>query len=194
MKRLVIACLLGLLIGRFVPGSWTVDSAFGYVLPVLLFSVGVSLGNVDLRKLVAKNRWLWLLPVFSLVGSGVFSTAYALLVGKEVGEKVLAGSAMGYYSLPAVMVSAQVGVAAGTVLLITNMLREALTIVLAPVVIKLFGKHALVAVGGATTMDVSLAIIKEAGGEEMVPVAIVNGLVLTLGVPLVTMVIIKLFF
>jgi uncharacterized membrane protein YbjE (DUF340 family) len=126
------------------------------------------------------------LPVLSLVGSTVFSLVYALAVEKNIKETVLAGSAMGFYSLPAILVSTNISVVAGTLLLITNMIRESITILLAPLIVKVFGKQSVVAVGGATTMDVSLAVIKEAAGDEYVPLAVLNGLVLTIGVPLIT--------
>jgi len=186
MTRLIISCVLGMLLGLLLPPSTNISSIFSFVLPILLFSVGLSLGNIDILKLVRQNKKLLFLPVLSLVGSTVFSLVYALAVEKNIKETVLAGSAMGFYSLPAILVSTNISVVAGTLLLITNMIRESITILLAPLIVKVFGKQSVVAVGGATTMDVSLAVIKEAAGDEYVPLAVLNGLVLTIGVPLIT--------
>ena len=194
MTRLIVACLLGLLIGLFLPGNLNINLMFSLILPILLFSVGVSLGNINIMNLVTNNRKFLLLPIFSLIGSIVFSVIYALIMKNGIKETVLVGNAMGFYSLPAIMVSTQIGVVAGTTLLITNMIREAITILLAPLITKIFGKYSIIAVGGATTMDVSLAMIKEVGGSELVPLAILNGLVLTLGVPFITSLFINLRF
>lgn len=194
MIRLIGACLLGLIVGLFLPKGLNMNFIFSFILPILLLSVGMSLGSVNILNLIGKNRKYLLLPLFSLIGSIVFSFVYALLMKNGIKETVLAGSAMGFYSLPAIMVSTQVGVVAGTLLLITNMIREALTILLAPLISKIFGKYSIIAVGGATTMDVSLAIIKEVGGAELVPIAILNGLVLTLVVPFITSLFIYLRF
>jgi len=194
MTRLIVACLLGLLIGLFLPGNLNINLMFSLILPILLFSVGVSLGNINIMNLVTNNRKFLLLPIFSLIGSIVFSVIYALIMKNGIKETVLVGNAMGFYSLPAIMVSTQIGVVAGTTLLITNMIREAITILLAPLITKIFGKYSIIAVGGATTMDVSLVMIKEVGGSELVPLAILNGLVLTLGVPFITSLFINLRF
>lgn len=194
MIRLIIACLFGLIVGLLLPANLNIDTAFSIILPVLLFSVGLSLGNIDLVSLVRNNKRFLILPILSLTGSCVFSLIYASLRGVGLKETLLAGSAMGFYSLPAIMVSTKFGALAGTLLLITNMIREAIVILLAPLLVRLFGKQSMVAVGGATTMDVSLAMIKEVAGDEYVPIAVLNGLVLTIGVPFMTSLFINLNF
>lgn len=184
MIRLVLACLGGFIIGFFVPIGINIDWVFSLILPPLLFSVGLSLGNLNILKLEANRKFI-MFPVFSFLGSLVFSLLLGIFMRGNIKEFVLTGSSMGFYSLPAIMVSTKLGVIAGTFLLVTNMLREAITILLAPLIVKLFGKYSIIAVGGATTMDVSLAMIKEVAGEEFVPVAILNGLILTLSVPFI---------
>jgi len=192
MIRLIVSCLLGILTGVFLPTSVDVNPLFSIVLPVLLFSVGLSLGNISILNLVKQNQKLLALPVLSLIGSIVFSLIYALIFGVNIKETVLAGSAMGFYSLPAILVTTKVNVMAGSLLLITNMIRESITIILAPLIVKIFGKQSVIAIGGATTMDVSLAAIKEAAGDEYVPIAVLNGLILTIVVPFVTTLFINL--
>jgi len=194
MIRLTIACLVGLMVGLFLPENLNIDFIFPMILPVLLFSVGLSMGNIDLAGSIRNNKRFLFFPILSLVGSCVFSLIYATLKGFEAKEIMLAGSAMGFYSLPAIMVSTKFGALAGTLLLVTNMFREAAVILLAPILTRLFGKQSIIAVGGATTMDVSLAVIKETAGDEYVPIAIINGLVLTIGVPFIISLFINLNF
>lgn len=194
MTRLIITCLLGLGIGLFLPETIKIDGLFSLVLPILLFSVGLSLGNINIIHLVRTNRRFLLLPVLSFLGSCVLVILYALIFSRDLKGTLLAGSAMGFYSLPAILVSTKYSVLAGSLVLLTNMIRESITIVFAPMIVRLFGKQSIVAVGGATTMDVSLAMIKEVAGNEYVPIAILNGLLLTIGVPFITTLFINLNF
>lgn len=194
MMRLIIACLLGLGIGLFLPETLNVNNLFSIILPILLFSVGLSLGNINILHLVRTNQRFLLLPLLSFLGSCVFVILYALLLGRDLKSTLLAGSAMGFYSLPAILVSTKYSALAGSLVLLTNMIRESITIIFAPLIVKFFGKQAIIAVGGATTMDVSLAMIKEVSGNDYVPVAILNGLLLTICVPFITSLFISLNF
>lgn len=186
MIRLILACISGIIVSLCLPISLNTDPILSVLLPFLLLSVGISLGSVRTAELFRIDRKFVYFPIASLVGSVTASMIYARFVHAGAKEIVLAGGAMGFYSLPAVMVSAKLGSSAGILLLSANMLREFLTIMLSPLIVKVFGKPSIVAMGGATTMDVSLAAIKETAGKEYVPLAILNGLILTIGVPFVT--------
>lgn len=163
------------------------DTYFQIILPILLFSVGCSLGDFDIRQeLVNGRRHRHLLfPIVSILGSIAGGIIYTLIFRAELGQSVLAAGSMGFYSLPAIMVSGQLGTVAGTLVLVVNMLREVVTILFAPVIKRFFGNNSLVAVGGATTMDVSLSVIKETVGSDYVPLSIINGVILTITVPFV---------
>lgn len=194
MTRLIVACILGIFAGLVLPDTIEINNLFTIILPILLFSVGMSLGNIDILGVVKANKKFLILPILSLLGSCLLSLIYALLLNRGIKESLLAGSAMGFYSLPAILVSTKYSVVAGTLVLLTNMIRESLTILFAPLIVRFFGKQAIVAVGGATTMDVSLAMIKEVCGSEYVPIAVLNGLLLTLGVPFLTSLFININF
>jgi uncharacterized membrane protein YbjE (DUF340 family) len=194
MYRLIISCVLGVIIGLLLPNTINIAYAFTIILPLLLFSVGMSLGAIEIQKLLKNCRSHILFPLFSLTGSLIIGILYSVITGQNLKEIALAAGAMGFYSLPAIMVSTQLGAATGTLVLLTNMLREALTIILAPAIVKLFGKQSLIAVGGATTMDVTIGMIKEVAGDSYVPIALINGLVLTLIVPFVISILLYLNF
>ena len=59
-----------------------------------------------------------------------------------------------------------------------------MTVFLLPFVVKYFGSLAAVAPGGATTMDVTLPLVKESGGEAVVIPAFISGAVLSILVPI----------
>jgi uncharacterized membrane protein YbjE (DUF340 family) len=186
MFRLIISCVLGIIVGIFLPEKINTAPIFTISLPILILSVGISLGNINLRELVRQNKKLILFPLISLSGSIIFSVLFAVLFGFEIQAALLTAGAMGFYSVPTVMVSAQLGAIPGTLVLVSNMLRESITILTAPILKRFLGSEAIIAVGGSTTMDTSLAMIKEVGGNKLVPIAILNGLILSLGVPLLT--------
>ena len=63
------------------------------------------------------------------------------------------------------------------------MIREMLAIMGAPLYSRL-GKLAPVSVAGITSMDICLPAISRYVGKDMIPVAIIHGLILELSVPL----------
>lgn len=194
MYRIIIVSVLGILMGLFLPDTIILGNTQNIILFVLLFSVGMSIGSMKIMDLLEKSLKLIWIPLFSIVGSCLAMLVYSLISGTNVRELMLVGSAMGFYSLPAIIVSSQLGVTLGTTVLITNMFREIITIFLSPVIGRLFGKYSIIGLGGATTSDTSLAVMKEVGGNEIVPIALINGLLLTIFVPLITSLILYINF
>jgi uncharacterized membrane protein YbjE (DUF340 family) len=77
----------------------------------------------------------------------------------------------------------------GTIALLANVIRELLTLIFAPFLMKAFGKLAPVVSGGATAMDTTLPIITRVSGNEYGMMALFSGVVLTILVPfLVTLI------
>jgi uncharacterized membrane protein YbjE (DUF340 family) len=72
----------------------------------------------------------------------------------------------------------------GSLAFLSNVFRELLTIIILPFVVKYLGRITSIAPGGATTMDVTLPIIKETAGEETVIPAFVSGAILSILVPI----------
>lgn len=194
MFRILFITVFGITIGLFLPITISLGTIQNVILTVLLFSVGLSIGKMNICDLLKKGLKLIWIPLFSLIGSCLAVSLYSLISGANVKELLLIGGAMGFYSLPAMMVSSQLSVSVGTTVLITNMLREAITIFLSPLVSKLFGKYSIIGLGGATTSDTTLAIMKEVGGGEIIPIALLNGLLLTIFVPLVTSLLLYIIF
>jgi uncharacterized membrane protein YbjE (DUF340 family) len=116
----------------------------------------------------------------TLLGTGAVSLA---LPGLGLSEALAVGSGFGYYSLSSVIISGIAGSTLGTVALVSNLLRELLTLAGAPAFAALFGRLAPIAAGGATSMDVTLPAVTGASGKEYAVIALFNGMVLTLLVP-----------
>ncbi|MFV0392059.1 MAG: lysine exporter LysO family protein [Paludibacteraceae bacterium] len=179
---------IGLLTGLFglLPEEWISGKWSFYVLCLLMFSVGVGIGHdknsvVQFRKLSPR---LMALPIVTVVGTYLGILVVSILLKERSLTDLLGiGSGFGYYSLSSVLITRYVGVELGTVALLANIIREVLTLLLAPWMVKYFGPLAPISAGGATTMDTTFPIIVKNSGKEFSVVSVYHGFVMDLSVP-----------
>lgn len=189
MSILIFASvIIGILIGFFLlNGSDLVwlDSLTNYSLAVLLFGVGIDIGaSRELIKDLKLMGWkLILIPILIAFGSILGAVLTGGVFGFAVGESAAVGAGFGWYSLSGVLISKLHSAELGSLAFLTNVFRELLTVMILPLVAKYFGSLAVIAPGGATTMDVTLPLVKEVGGEAVVIPAFVSGAVLSTLVP-----------
>ena len=93
------------------------------------------------------------------------------------------GSGFGYYSLSSVFITQYKGAELGTVALMTNIFREIITLLFAPLLVRFFSPLAPICAGGATTMDTTLGVITRFSGREYVFIAVFHGAVVDFTVP-----------
>ena len=70
-----------------------------------------------------------------------------------------------------------------TIALLSNIMREIITLLCAPLLVRWFGNLAPISAGGATTMDTTLPIITRYAGQQFVVVSIFHGFVVDFSVP-----------
>ena len=100
---------------------------------------------------------------------------------------------MGYYSLSSILVTQlklptlgeQLAAELGTVALLSNIFRELLAVVCAPLFRRLLGPFAPVCAAGVTSVDVCLPTVARVSGKEMIPVSLFHGMVLDMTVPVI---------
>ncbi len=186
---LILACFLaGLLLAwqTRLPAWLTDDRATLYALYALLFLVGMSVGsNGQTWAILRRINWkIVLVPAIvvlgTLLGTGV--VAY-FLPGISWQEGMAVGAGFGYYSLSGILISQMHSETLGVVALLANIMREMLTLLLTPLLVRHLGKLAPIAAGGATAMDTTLPIISRFTGSEYAIIAVFSGLVLTVLVP-----------
>ena len=125
-----------------------------------------------------------LIPVGTIVGTLIGSAVISLFIaGMRVTDAMAIGSGLGYYSLSSIFITEAKGAEMGTIALTANIAREIIALLLAPLLVRYFGKLALVAAGGATTADTTLPIITKFSGKEYVVIAIFHGIVCDFSVP-----------
>ncbi len=177
----------GLLLGvyRVLPASWLDYDYSFYVLAALMFSVGFSLGHQPdtIQQFRRIHSRVLFLPLTTVAGTFLGVLIVSFFSERSVVDSLAVGSGFGYYSLSSILITEYKGIELGTIALLANILREIITLLFAPVMVKYFGKLAPIAAGGATTMDTTFPIIIRTSGKEFSVVSIYHGFVMDLSVP-----------
>ena len=178
----------GLLLGisRIFPAEWVQSNLSFYVLCLLMFSVGISIGQDRnaFKQFRSLSPRMLFLPVMTVFGTYLGVMVVGLFFRERTLTEYLAvGSGFGYYSLSSILITQYKGVELGTIALLANIFREILTLLLAPWMVKYFGKLALISAGGATTMDTTFPLIVRNSGKEYSIVSIYHGFVMDFSVP-----------
>ena len=165
-----------------------------YVLYALMVQVGMSIGSDRKLKeiILGLNPKFLFLPIGTIAGTLVFVAAVSYFMDNiSLPDSLAIGAGFGYYSLSSVLITqikeATIGgdMAAqlGTMALMSNIMREVITLLFAPVICKVFGKLAPIASGGATSMDSTLPVITAVCGKELVFISIFHGVLVDFSVP-----------
>lgn len=179
---------LGVAFGRMglLPADLGDTGLSFYALCALMFCVGMGLGSdpQTLRNFRTLSPRLMLLPLGTLVGTLAGSLLACLLLARRSAADCLAvGSGFGYYSLSSIFITEYKGAELGTVALLANVVREMLTLLLAPFLARWFGPLAPISAGGATTMDTTLPVILQASGNRFAVVSVYHGFLMDFSVP-----------
>lgn len=156
-----------------------------YVLWLLMLLVGLSIG-AD-RRLGEFLRTLrprvLLLPLATTVGTFAGVAAASLFLAYSLADCLAVGAGFAYYSLSSIFITQYKGAELGTVALLSNILREILTLVGTPLLVRLLGPLAPISCGGASTMDTTLPVIARYAGREWIFISIVHAMILDFSVP-----------
>ena len=180
--------VLGALCGVYhlIPYDFTQSKLSFYALCALMFSVGVSVGYdpQTLRNFRSLNPRLIFLPVMTILGTLAGCAVVSLFLShRSVTDCMAVGAGFGYYSLSSIFITEYKGPELGTIALLSNITREIITLLFAPLLVRWFGNLAPISAGGATTMDTTLPIITRYSGQSFVVVSIFHGFVVDFSVP-----------
>ncbi len=192
----VAVFVIGCAAGRAGGLHWDLHGLSLVILYALMFQIGLSVGCSDNLKAILRNfrPKMLLLPLATLTGTLALSalTAFAL-TRWTVFDCMAVGSGMGYYSLSSILVTQlklptlgeQLAAELGTVALLSNIFRELLAVVCAPLFRRFLGPFAPVCAAGVTSVDVCLPTVARVSGKEMIPVSLFHGMVLDMTVPVI---------
>lgn len=171
---------------RLIPDCLSDSNLSYYALCGLMFCVGISIGNDPdtLKSFRSLNPRLVFLPVMTILGTlAGCAVAGLFMEQRTLPECMAVGAGFGYYSLSSIFITEYKGAELGTIALLSNIMREIIALLCAPLLVRYFGKLAPISVGGATTMDTTLPIITRCSGQEFVIVSIFHGFVVDFSVP-----------
>mgnify|MGYP000867481400 FL=1 len=197
MLGIVISVLVGVFGGFFFKNDFilnNVDSLISLGLCLLLFFVGMDIGNNDdvFKHLKNISKKILLLPFITMLGSLIGGAVASYFVTLSLGESVAISSGMGWYSFSAIELS-KVDAHLGGVAFLSNVLRELTAILLIPFIAKKIGSYESVATAGATAMDSVLPVINRSNPPDISIIAFYSGLVITMVVPMLVPTVISIF-
>ena len=144
-----LGCLLGW--SGYLPGVIIENDITVYVLYLLMFQVGISIGSdKKLKDILSSIRpKLLLVPLATIIGTLSFSALISLALTKwSVFDCLAVGSGFAYYSLSSILITelkeptlgAQLAAELGTIALIANIIREIFALLGAPLFVRYFGR------------------------------------------------------
>ncbi len=172
----------------FMPKTkvFLLDYALWASLVVLYTSVGIGMGQnksvFRYIKLVGFKIIYLVLGVW--IGSMAGGAIAALVTGMPLKYAVISASGVGYYSMTGATMLSSFGPEAGVYGFMINVFRDFFTVLLLPVLGRV-SKSAPIASGAAGNMDSMLVPVTKVVGRELGLVALIVGIVLTFGVPVI---------
>lgn len=181
-----VAFAVGILWGFMT--DWGDMQLASYIIELAMAGIYIGIGvsmKFAIQSLIRQKKKalrIIIVPLLVTAGSIIGGLITALVSGYDLVNAAGIGGTMGYYSLGAAMISREAGFTTGLVAFLTGLLREVLTFVIAPLLAR-FSRLAPIAMGGATTMDVTLPVMKQCLDEEYTLLAFFNGVILSIIVP-----------
>ena len=164
--------------------AFTGSNLTTWLLYLLLFLIGAQLvkNNVSLKETLAHPETI-LLPLGTIIGSLLGGLAAAPLLMITPGKALALVSGFGWYSLSGVIITDMGDPVLGSAGFLINLMRESIALVTIPFIARTRYPNIAIGVAGATSMDVTLPLIEKSCGDEIVPLSISSGAILSLAVP-----------
>ncbi|WP_343208706.1 lysine exporter LysO family protein [Anaerolentibacter hominis] len=195
VAALAAGMIYGLSGAQIGPISYLTEHS-DYILYVLMFSVGISIG---LNKAVFQNIKKYhikicIIPFGIVAGTLIGGLLCSLLMGQPPGESLVIVSGLGWYSLSGILVTQVVSAQAGTVAFLSSLMREILSFLSIPWVSRRFNYYTAIAPAAATSEDTTLPMLIRHTNEEVVVMAVFNGVICSALVPVLIRFFGDLFF
>lgn len=193
-----VSIVFGVLIGYVViPMNMTYILDYSLIgsLILLYISVGIGLGtHRRVFKYVQILGWkIILISLAIFIGSLIGGFLAGILLGMPIHISTMSAIGMSYYSLTGAYLTQIYGIEAGTYGFIVNVLREFITLLTLPLLVKI-SKGSSIAAGAAGDMDTMLVPITKFIGKELGLVTLITGTILTFAVPLLLPLFTHIFF
>lgn len=189
---MVLICLLfGIVIGQQTNLISVRVTNFIVEVALILIYIGIGISmRFAVKRLVSAKKAYYIygiLPILVTIGSVMGGVIAGLLSGQNLNWSAAIGGGMAYYSLAAAMITDQAGINIGLIAFMSNFMREIITFILAPIMAR-YSNMAPIALGAASTMDTTLAVMKESLPQKYTLVAFFNGVILSFIVPVLLLI------
>ncbi|WP_418495778.1 lysine exporter LysO family protein [Coprobacter sp.] len=188
---IILCCFItGILLAyyRCVPDIFLTHDYSNYILPIMMFFVGIGIGG-DIKSLYVPIKKykikIMLIPLATIFGSIIITALISPLFDITTKETIAIGSGFGYYSLSAIFLNKLAGYEIGMMALISNMTREITALLFIPILARYCGKLAPISAAGATSIDTTLPIIAKSCGEQFIVISIFHGILVDISVPVI---------
>lgn len=181
----IVGLVAGIIFKNIISGE-IIDAFFTVALIVLYICVGVGQGANSgiIAYMKELGMKILLLPLSIFVGSILGGLIASLICSVSINVSIIAASGMSFYSITGAYMTQTYGVTMGTYGFIVNVLREFITVLTMPLLIRV-GKAAPIAGGAAGDMDTMLAPVTKFVGKNLALVTLLTGTLLTLLVPII---------
>jgi uncharacterized membrane protein YbjE (DUF340 family) len=198
--------LIGIILGSVAAGvfagyAFLPANSLGFLeiltsvaLAALTLTIGIDLGQ-------NRQTWVWLrsagvriiaIPALVVLGSLFGAFVAGTLIGLPHNESLAVGAGFGWYSLSGALISKIYRADTGALAFLANIARELGSTILMPLLARYGLRATVVAPGGATTMDTTLPLIVRLTDHETAVLALANGIILTILVPLLVPILINM--
>ena len=183
MVLLALAALvLGVLAGLYLPDIGILDYLQTHselVLYLLMFSGGISVGQnkAVFRHIRTYHVKIFIIPLGIVLGTLAGGAAYALLFQADLGESLAVVSGLGWYSLSGVLIAQLYTAELGSIAFLSNLMREMLSFCLIPLLARRLNYYTAIAPAAATSEDTTLPMLVRYTSEEVVVMAVFNGVI-----------------
>jgi len=154
-------------------------------LSVFIFVVSYDVGS-KMRESSIKSimKQTFILVVSCIAGSAAAGLLFAFAVNYGLKVSLAIALGMGWYTFDGPALTSYAGVSYGAVAFFSNFFRELLTLLLYMPVSALTGRIKPIAMGGATTMDTTLTVIRSSNEPIVTSLAFAHGALISFFVPL----------
>lgn len=157
------------------------------VLIILLFLVGIQLRTSKMTlKQIIFNKIGVLTSIIVVISCAFGGILFAFCFELPWNQGLAMASGYGFYSLSGILIKQEYGALSGNITLLNDILREVLSMIFIPFIIRRF-KYAALGVSAATSMDFTLPKLTKSSSVVVVAPAIVQGFLLSLVMPILVL-------
>ena len=184
----ILYALVALVLGYYVYVftqymSWHIQPDTWSLLLIFMLFIGIDLAFSPLDRSWLKANIL-LVPLGCIVGSVLAVCIYTYFSDAlSFQDLLLLSQGYGFYSMSSIVISQLKDPTLGSIALMNDLFREIFAILLMYCVGWRYPRAAISA-AGATAMDVSLPMVKQACGHDFIPHAMVSGFILSVLAPI----------